>query len=226
MALNAGHDHDPSGYDELRGGWLNRRRVQHFQRVVAGHRPGVVVEVGCGTGRMLTELAAAAPQTRFIGVEPLPDYVQYGRELVGSSRVTNVELHEGTGELLHQVVEEGIADLVISSDVLHHVVSLPDVARAVRTVAHPGSTWSIVEPSAANPYVAAFQAFAEGERNFRSRPFLRSATREGWRLQDRGRMFLIPSAIAEPPRWLVGLEQRLEGLPVLAGAVTMTLVAG
>jgi len=225
MALNAGHDDDPDRYDQLRGGWLNKRRTQHFHDVVATHRPDVVVEVGCGTGRMLTELAMRAPRTQFIGVEPLGDYVRYARELVRSAGVSNVELHEGTGEALDQVVRAGVADLVISSDVLHHVVSLPDVVRAVRATARPGSTWSIVEPSAANPYVAAFQAFTTGERNFGARAFLRAAGAQGWRLQKRGRMFLIPAAIVEPPRWLVGLEHRLERVPVLSGAVTMELVA-
>jgi ubiquinone/menaquinone biosynthesis C-methylase UbiE len=223
--LNAGHDDDPEGYDALRGGWLNERRVQHFADRVRSADPQVVVEIGSGTGRMLAELAGASPATRFIGVEPLDSYVEHGRRLLAEAGLTNVELHVGTGEQLAELVEGGIADLVISSDVLHHVGSLDQVASAARRVARPGARWVVVEPSAANPYVGAFQAFAPGERNFRTRRFLRSAQRAGWRLEERGRLFLIPSCIARPPRWLVACERRLEGLPVLGGAVRLELVA-
>jgi len=224
MSRNAGHDDDPEGYDRLRSGWLNRRRASFFVDQVAAARPEVVVEVGCGTGRLLTELAVAAPSTRFIGVEPLVAYVEHGRRLVAESGVTNVELHVGSGEEVAELVPAGIADLVISSDVLHHVTSLCDVVRSVRRVARTGGRWVVVEPSAANPYVGAFQALARGERNFRTRPFLRAAA-DGWMLAGRGRMFLIPAAVANPPGWLVGLERRLERVPGLGGAVTLELVA-
>ena len=224
MPRNAHYDDDPDGYDRLRSGWLNRRRAAFFVDQVRAARPEVVVEVGCGTGRLLTELAAAAPSARFIGVEPLAEYVEFGRGLITDAGVTNVELHVGAGEDIADLVPEGVADLVVSSDVLHHVTSLREVARNVRTVARPGSRWLVVEPSAANPYVGAFQALTRGERNFRTRAFLRAAA-PGWSLLGRDRMFLIPAAIDEPPRWLVGLERRLERLPGFGGAVTLDLVA-
>ena len=221
---NAGHD-DPAAYDRLRHGWLNRRRRQYFADAVAETRPSRVVELGSGTGRMLCELAAGAPCVGFVGVEPVEGYVNYGRSLAASSGRSNVELFQGTGEQIAEVVEPGSADLIVSSDVLHHVDSLSRVIRAVRTIARPGATWVLVEPSAANPYVGAYQALTPGERNFWARRFLHEADQAGWELSGRGRMFLIPATIDCPPSWLIALERRLERFPVLAGAVTMRLTA-
>ncbi|MDP1819351.1 MAG: methyltransferase domain-containing protein [Acidimicrobiales bacterium] len=221
---NARHDEDPEGYDQLRRGWLNRRRAEFFAERVRLARPEVVVEVGCGTGRLLTQLAEASPGTRFLGVEPLADYVEFGRRLIADAGLTNVELHVATGEEVAAVVPPAIADLVLSSDVLHHVTSQADVAGSVRRIAKPGARWVVVEPSAANVYVGAFQALANGERNFRIRPFLRAAE-SSWALTARSRMFLIPAAIETPPAWLVGMERRLERVPGLGGAVVLELTA-
>jgi SAM-dependent methyltransferase len=122
-------------------------------------------------------------------------------------------------------VPRGAADLVISSDVLHHVRSTPMVVRNVRATLRTEGRWSIVEPNPGNPYVGLYQALTRGERNFWTRRFLRQADAAGLVVTARGRMFLIPAAIEDPPGWLLELESRLEGAPVLGGAVTLELTA-
>lgn len=224
MSLNARHDEDPEGYDRLRAGWLNRRRAQHFHDRVDAARPDSVVEVGCGTGRMLVELAAAFPEVRFIGLEPLADYVRFGQDLITTRGLPNIELHHATGEDMGSVVGPETIDLVLSSDVLHHVSSLPTVIRNVRRVMRPGASWSLVEPNPGNPYVGLFQALTDGERNFWARQFIRSAAAAGLEVVHRGRLFLIPARVEQPPEWLISLERRLERAPILGGAVRLELV--
>lgn len=225
MPSNASHDHHPEGYDQLRRGWLNRRRTQHFQDCVSASSPDSVVEVGAGTGRMLVELAERHPATRFVGIEPLETYVDFGRRLIEERGLPNVVLHAAAAEAMTDVVPQGTTDLVISSDVLHHVESMPEVVRNVRATLRSGGRWSLVEPNPGNPYVGLFQALSRGERNFWPRRFLREAEAAGLVAAERGRMFLIPAAVEDPPGWLRELESRLEGAPVLGGAVTVELTA-
>jgi SAM-dependent methyltransferase len=225
VPLNASHDHDPVGYDRLRGGWLNRRRIQYFQDCVTASSPSVVVEMGSGTGRMLVELATEHPHTQFIGVEPLSDYVEFGRRLIAERGLDNVQLQVATAEGMGTLVPRCTTDLVISSDILHHVTSVPVVVRNVRATLRAAGRWCLVEPNPGNPYVGLFQALTRGERNFWPRSFVRLASAEGLVVTRRDRMFLIPARIAKPPGWLVEMEARLERAPILGGAVTMELTA-
>lgn len=224
VSLNARHDEDPHGYDRLRTGWLNRRRAQHFHDRVEAARPGSVVEVGCGTGRMLVDLASSFPDVHFLGLEPLDEYVRFGQDLITARGLTNIKLHHASGESMDAVVGPESADLVISSDVLHHVSSLPTVIRNVRRAMRPGASWSLVEPNPGNPYVGLFQALTSGERNFWAGRFIREAAAAGLEVSHRSRLFLIPARIEQPPGWLVSLERRLERAPVLGGAVRLELV--
>ena len=68
---NAGFDDRPQTYDELRAeGHMARRRVEFYTRVV-DETPGLVLELGSGTGTLLRRLAASRPDRTFVGVEPL-----------------------------------------------------------------------------------------------------------------------------------------------------------
>ncbi|HEX2074239.1 MAG TPA: hypothetical protein VHF92_10675, partial [Geodermatophilus sp.] len=59
--FNASFDERPDEYDDLRAsGHMARRRAEYFLGVV-DRFPGAVVELGCGTGTLLRQLAAARP---------------------------------------------------------------------------------------------------------------------------------------------------------------------
>ncbi|SCX51656.1 2-polyprenyl-3-methyl-5-hydroxy-6-metoxy-1,4-benzoquinol methylase [Klenkia marina] len=221
--LNASHDDDPAGYDEMRAaGHMARRRLAFYDEVVRGSE-GTVVEIGMGTGVLLRELAKRHPDRSFVGVEPLANYVEFARERAAEEGLRNVRAEVGTGEDLVAAVGAGAAGLVISVDMLHHVADVREVADQVARAAAPGCQWRAMEPNRVHPYVLAYHVLTDGERTFPVRPFLRTAAAAGWRLQGRRNLYLYPSTVARVPAWAEKVERRLEGLRPVAGAVVLDL---
>jgi ubiquinone/menaquinone biosynthesis C-methylase UbiE len=223
-ALNGSFDDDPESYDDLRAaGHMARRRVAFFSTAV--HRtPGPVVELGCGTGTLLRQLAAAHPDRDFLGVEPLANYVEFARREAAALGLSNVRFEAATGEVLGTVVPPGSAGLVISVDALHHVQDLDRVVDEVFTATRRSGRWVAMEPDRLHPYVLAYHVLTEGERTFPARDFLRRARSRGWELVRRRRLFTYPSGVARVPGWAARLERRWEHRPFLAGAIVHDLV--
>jgi SAM-dependent methyltransferase len=221
--FNAAFDEFPEAYDELRAaGHMARRRADFFTGVI-DRFPGVVLEIGCGTGTLLRNLAARRPDRQFIGVEPLPNYVDFARAKAAGAGTGNVQFAAATGETLSEVVAPGSVGLVISVDALHHVTDTDQVVREVSRAATPGAHWWAMEPNRVHPYVWAYHVFTDGERTFPARDFLRRARAGGWELASRQNMYLYPSGIAQVPGWAEQLELRLERFRPVAGAVVLDL---
>ncbi len=222
--LNAAFDDEPERYDDLRAaGHMARRRAEYFRHVVA-RVPGQVVELGCGTGTLLRRLATVHPDRSFLGVEPLPNYVDFARERAAAAGLRNVRFESAPGEELDSVVPPAAAGLVVSVDSLHHVVDLDRVVAAVRAVTAVDGRWYAMEPNRVHPYVWAYHVLTTGERTFAARDFLRRARQQGWALVDRRRMFIYPSGVRAVPGWAARLERQLESNRLLSGAVVHDLV--
>lgn len=102
-----------------------------FDGLVERLRDGIdVVDVGCGAGGALAELAAAFPRSRFTGVDPSAHAIARAAERL--DEVENVRLVEGTSEAL----EPASADLITAFDVLHDMArpdrALVELRRAIR----------------------------------------------------------------------------------------------
>jgi ubiquinone/menaquinone biosynthesis C-methylase UbiE len=222
-SYNAAFDEFPEAYDELRAaGHMARRRAEFFTDVL-DRTSGPVLEIGCGTGALLRTLADRRPDRQFIGVEPLPNYVEFARERARAAGTRNVRFEVGTGETLDSAVEHGSIGLVITVDTLHHVSDTGQVVRAVARAAGADARWWAMEPNRIHPYVWAYHVFTEGERTFSPRNFLRHARAGGWQLQGRRTMYLYPSGVAAVPAWAEAVERRLERRRALAGAVVLEL---
>lgn len=223
--LNSHYDDDPERYAAKRQGWLNARRRQRMVEFLGAAESGQrVLDLGAGTGELAMAVAEARPDLTVTGVEPLESYVAFAKERAAERGLGNVEFVQGFAEELDSVLPSGSVDWLVSSDVLHHVADEQAAVASISAACAPGARWLSIEPNRWNPYIAQFQAFTRGERNFRAGPFLKIASACGWRLDRRGYLFLIPSAIAEPKEWMKKLEEQFEGLPPLGGAVTLELV--
>jgi ubiquinone/menaquinone biosynthesis C-methylase UbiE len=100
--------------------------------LVAAHippDPAVIVDVGCGTGRFTHPLAARFPQARVVGVDPSEQMLQHARSKQVSERV---ELWQAGAE--HLPLDDGSADLVFMSMMLHHINDGPRAAGECRRV--------------------------------------------------------------------------------------------
>jgi ubiquinone/menaquinone biosynthesis C-methylase UbiE len=223
--LNSRWDSDPEGYDRKRDVWLNRKRdaqvIEFLRDAPAGSR---VLEVGSGTGTSLLRVAAAYPHLSFTGLEPLPGYIAYAERSMSGTGLTNVRFVCGRGEDTARLFrDQHPFDYVYSTDVIHHFADEEEAARSIAAVVRHRGSWIAFEPSWLNPYIFAFQARTEGERNFWPRRFGRCARKQGWEVVRRSYMTLIPSFLPDPPEWLKRIEATLEWMPVLAGRVALTL---
>jgi SAM-dependent methyltransferase len=59
-------------------------------------RPFTYVDLGCGDGFTIVLLAAAYPESRFIGIDLNPEHVAAGRRLAAEGGLTNVEMIEAS----------------------------------------------------------------------------------------------------------------------------------
>ena len=145
---------NPVRYDR-HAGWLTRRPFARIAGAVAGlglPAGSLVVDVGCGTGRLAGLVAAAAPGLRVVGVDPSEPMVTHAR-----ARVPGPSFEVGRVEELP--FEDGTVDLAISSLSQHH---WPDRAAGYRDLARvlrPGGSLWVYDVRRALDLTAARAAF-------------------------------------------------------------------
>ena len=222
MGLNATFDDDPEGYERLRRCWLNTRRemfISWWLRQLRLADGASVMEIGSGTGWLLRNLSREFPSFRFVGLEPIGEYVDFATARNSSS---NLRFVRGTAKEARQCVR-GSFEAFLSNDVLHHVESIEGTVRSVSAIAAPGCRWLAIEPNPLNPYVFCNQAFKTGERNFAPRTFLRTCGTHRWKPLDRRYLFAIPPFVKEAPQWMKSWERRMEGYALIGGGICLDL---
>lgn len=95
-----------------------------------------VLEIGIGTGNLLTELAKRG--TRVIGVDHSPAMLEEARHRLLAGEVSGVELR--LGEMTHLPLPDAAVGCVVANMVLHHAASPPAVLAEIRRVLAPGGT--------------------------------------------------------------------------------------
>src|SRR5262245_60447154 len=76
---------NPPAYQRFMGRWSQRLATLFVE--FAGVRDGQrVLDVGCGTGSLSTAPLSLGPAVRVAGVDPVPDYVTFTREVVADYR--------------------------------------------------------------------------------------------------------------------------------------------
>ncbi len=98
----------------------------------AGVRPATVVEIGCGDGALLAELAARGLAATVDGFELSPTAIELARAR-GIPGARRLEAYDGA----HVPERDGAYDLAVLSHVLEHVPEpAPLLAEAARVAAH------------------------------------------------------------------------------------------
>jgi ubiquinone/menaquinone biosynthesis C-methylase UbiE len=110
--------------------WLFDRVHKRVLAVAAqGPAPATILDVGCGTGRLLRAAGARWPSAQLIGVDPAPGMVEVARRLSPSAT-----FYIGPAESLP--LPDGLADLALSTLSFHHwrdqAVGVREVARVLR----------------------------------------------------------------------------------------------
>jgi len=92
-----------------------------------------VLEIGVGTGGLLTELAGRAKQV--IGVDHSPAMLEEARRRLGEQGVQGVELR--LGEMTHLPLPDASVGCVVANMVLHHAADPATVLSEIRRVLAP-----------------------------------------------------------------------------------------
>jgi len=113
---------------------------------LAALRPGdTAVEIGCGTGPLLAELArAVGPDGRAVGVEPQPALAQAARDrLARDGLAANTEVYDASADRMP--LPDGCAAACVAQTVLIHLPdpTLPAAISEMARVTRPGGRVAI-----------------------------------------------------------------------------------
>ncbi|HEX6348775.1 MAG TPA: class I SAM-dependent methyltransferase [Candidatus Dormibacteraeota bacterium] len=127
--------------------WMQRLIFEPVQRAVLDlaeqdvPRPGAILDVGCGTGRLLRSAAVRFPGAELSGVDPAPAMV---RQAQLAARVESTfRFQQASAEQLP--FPDARFDLVFSTLTFHHWA---DQSRAVAEIARvlaPGGRWLLAD---------------------------------------------------------------------------------
>ena len=106
----------------------------------------VIIDLGCGTGSLLVQLAAAEPKARLIGLDPDPAVLDRARAKLDRTGAT-AELIQGFGGDAGRVLEGRGVTKVMSSLVFHQVPMAEKLAAlgAAYSALGPGGTLHIAD---------------------------------------------------------------------------------
>lgn len=143
-----GHDIDrfnrwASTYDRH---WMQRIIFDPIQRTVLQMaeeqvgRPGSILDVGCGTGRLLKSARARFPDATLVGVDAAIEMVKQAQS---SDPHGTIQFQQGVAEELSFPDES--FDLVFSTMSFHHWQDRARGAAEVARVMTPGGRWLVAE---------------------------------------------------------------------------------
>jgi ubiquinone/menaquinone biosynthesis C-methylase UbiE len=121
-------------YERSKWQWLFFDRMHRIAMDLAAPfgQPRDILDVGCGSGRLLRAAHARWPSARLVGVDPSPGMIESGR------RLTPAELHLAGAEAMP--VADASFDVAFSTIAFHHWTDadagLREVARSLRPGGH------------------------------------------------------------------------------------------
>lgn len=102
---------------------------------------GTILDVGCGTGRLLRAAAGAFPAARLEGVDAAPRMIAAAGAMTPSAIAVRFQV--GTAEKLP--LADAMFDLVFSSMTFHHWADQGAGMREVARVMAPGGRWLLAD---------------------------------------------------------------------------------
>jgi ubiquinone/menaquinone biosynthesis C-methylase UbiE len=132
-----------SSYDRH---WLQRVIFEPVQRTVLAlaeseaPQPASILDVGCGTGRLLRSAAGRFPHARLMGVDAAGEMVKQAQALTPDPAAS---FREGSAEALP--FEDGAFDLIFSTLTFHHWSDQRGAIREVARVLAPGGKWLLAD---------------------------------------------------------------------------------
>jgi len=212
-----------SEYEQSRTGHLHRRRRDLVADELAARAApgGRVLEIGCGPGALLADLAATHDDVEFLGIDVEAPMIAHARELHARHNV-RYELVD-----LRNERPDERADFAFSIDVLHHVGDLRAFLVGVHDSLRAHATWLAIEPNVFHPYILLSQERMRragyDEDHFRPWKVEPLFAEAGFQLLDRRYAFFFPGWMQRVPTAVARIEPPLERFRLLGGSVVYRL---
>jgi SAM-dependent methyltransferase len=134
--------HEESSRDHFIDCWTREAIVE---RVGAVPPDGAIADLGCSTGYLLEDLAAAFPRARLFGVDMVAPGLRKAHELVPDARLLRADV-------CVLPLADASLDAVVSANLLEHVPDDVGALREVRRVLRPGGRAVFVVPAGPGTY--------------------------------------------------------------------------
>jgi len=106
-------------------GALSGTYLYHLAQMCELIKPGdVVLDLGCGPGNLLAQVARLNPRAEFIGIDLSSRMLELAEAKLKQHGITNVELRRADMTSLTEFDDRSL-DVVVSSMALHHLPDLP-----------------------------------------------------------------------------------------------------
>ncbi len=142
LHINTDH-HFERWSDTYERSWMQWFLFDRVHRAVlnaipADWQPQAILDIGCGTGRLLRKVRARWPGARLVGVDPTEGMIAHAR-----AGMPEGEFHLGTAEALP--LADGSVDLVLSTVSFHHWQDQAQGVREVSRVLRPGGHFYLAD---------------------------------------------------------------------------------
>jgi SAM-dependent methyltransferase len=107
-------------------------------------RNGVVVDLGCGSGALLSRIGLAFPGARLVGIDMEPRALALARRRLPSAELVQGDLDADSGAVLVRG-----ADAVVCSEVLEHLATPERALCLAREILRPGGRVVVTVPAGA-----------------------------------------------------------------------------
>ena len=136
--------------------WLQRAFFDQIHKAALAlaasivHQPESVLDVGCGTGRLLRRAYRYWPEAQLIGVDPAQGMIEQAKLLT-----PNATFYTAMAETLP--LQDNSVDLAISTISFHHWQDQAAGIREITRVLRPGGYFMLVDVSLPNWLVRVFR---------------------------------------------------------------------
>ncbi|MFW6201870.1 MAG: methyltransferase domain-containing protein [Gemmatimonadota bacterium] len=108
------------------------------ERLASGIR---VLDLGCGRGLALLDMAASYPASTFVGLDLSEEAIEYAREQAGARGLDNVRFEVRDTSDFDETAEPSAFDLVTTFDAIHDQARPAAVLRGIRRTLRPGGVY-------------------------------------------------------------------------------------
>jgi len=153
------HHHDVDRFGEwaptYEQHWMQRRIMGPVQETVLEMataqvpEPAAILDIGCGTGRLLRAAAGRFPGARLEGVDAAEGMIKQATATL--PRGLQIHFQQATAESLP--FPDGSFDLVFSTMTFHHWSDQRKAIGEIRRVLAPGGRWLLADMVAKGPMV-------------------------------------------------------------------------